>query len=118
MFNLEFRIFYKRYIAATSTLHKTALPANKLPKPADPDPDGCEAGDDDPDPDGCEAEPVEFALLPPCPRLPAESDVVRVLVEFAFAGPVLFTARFASTTFKALSSWPKPVLPSYLKAVH
>lgn len=93
-------------IAAASTEHKKEFPTIKFPKPTDPDPAGCEAGN---------ADAIELGLL--LGLLPLfKSDVV--LFVFVLAGPALFTAKFANTTFIALNSWPKPVLPSNFDEVH
>lgn len=87
---------YNKHSAAASTLHhnnaKLNLPAVKCLTAADPDPAVCEAA---------EPETLEPALPPNV-----------VLVEPALAGPVLFTAKLANTTFSAFNSGPTSVIPS------
>ena len=90
---------YQMHSAVASTLHNNArLPAVKCLTAADADPAVCEAA---------EPETLDVGLLL---GPPLALDVV--LVEPALAGPVLFTARLAKTTFIALNSWPTPVSPS------
>ena len=92
---------YRMHSAAASTLQNNArLPAVECLTAADAGPAVCEAA---------EPETLDVGLLL-CP--PLALDVVFELVEPALAGPVLFTARLASTTFMALNSWPTPVSPS------
>ena len=98
---MQHTTYYIKHSAAASTLHNAKPLPVKCLAAADPDPAVCEAG---------EPETVELALL--LVGLLLAPDVVLVEPALAVIAPVLFTAKLANTTFIALNSWPRPVLPS------